>query len=151
MIVLTIVSATFAVAGIMDLPVFGLGGGDAITTNDATETGGVSDASTQVVTPEIVEEVVYQDVFDRVARPSPVAASPPPPVVAPVSSAPPPSSPTSVTKESPPSTPSTTRATVTTRSVTSTRSAAATRSAPPPSCEEPEWDREYQRWHCKGD
>lgn len=151
MIVVTLVSATLATAGIMDLPVFGLGHRDASTTTETAGLGEESPSSTGSTNPEIVEQVVYEDIYERVPRPA-RAVAPTADDVSTTTAAPqPPPTTSAITTSAPPPAPTTSRPATTVTSPTSTRSATTTRPAPPPGCKEPEWDREHQRWHCKGD
>ncbi|MEO8693954.1 MAG: hypothetical protein ABI658_10590 [Acidimicrobiales bacterium] len=152
MSVASLMSATFAIASTMNLPVLGFG--DKAGSTSTTETvSGDSDALVTTTTggPVVVEEVVYQDVFERVARPAApraatVAES------APTTVAPPPTQPAPApTTTVAPTTRVTTTTAPTTQPATSTTRVTTTRPAPPPGCQEPEWDREHQSWHCKGD
>ena len=78
--------------------------------------------------------------------PAPTVASPAP------ESAPASTTTRTATSTARPATTSTRPATTTRSASTTTRdSATTTRPSPPSGCEEPEWDREHQSWHCKGD
>ena len=71
MSVASLLSATFAIAATMNLPVFGFGGHDASNTTQTV--AGDDDPSTTMTVaaePTIVEQVVYEDTYQRVARPA---------------------------------------------------------------------------------
>jgi len=154
MSVASLVSATFAVAATMDLPVLGFGGSSgAVTTTEPVPAGTDRLATTTAAAavPVVVEQVVYEDVYERVARPTVprdaasaepastmAAAAPTKPVVAPTTTV------TTTTRGK-------TAAPTTTRVATTSTRATTTRPSPPRDCDEPEWDREHQTWHCKGD
>jgi hypothetical protein len=154
MSVVSLVSATFAIAATMDLPVLGFGGasGAVVTTETAPADEDALVTSTTAGAPLVVEQVVYEDVYERVARPAapPVAAAAEP---APTSAAPAPTqaAPAPTTTVATTTRSTTTSAPTTRRPATTTSRVTTTRTAPPPDCEEPEWDREHQSWHCKGD
>jgi hypothetical protein len=153
MSVAALVSATFAVAATMDLPVLGIGGdaGAAVTTSPVPADGDTLVTSTSAATPVVVEQVVYEDVYERVARPATprVAAST---ESAPTTGAPGPPQPAATPTTTVGTTlRSTTTTAPTTRPSTTTTRVTTTRPTPPLNCEEPEWDREHQNWHCKGD
>ena len=151
MSVASLVSATFALASTMDLPILGLGSNQhEVTTTGSTDSANeVSSTTSAPVQPTIVEQVVYDDVYQRVARPTAAQAAPAP--VPPTQPAPTqPALVTTTTTAPPPTTVPTTTSAPTTAAPTTTRAVTTTRPAPPPGCLEPEWDRELQRWHCKG-
>jgi hypothetical protein len=153
MSVASLVSATFAIAATMNLPIFGFGGDRGAVTTTQTVSGDdeVSTTTTTALEPTIVEQVVYEDTYQRVARPvAPSAAAavetPTSTTTAPVTTI----ASALTTTTTKPST--TTTASTTTRSITTTtRGVTNTGPTPPPGCLEPEWDREHQSWHCKGD
>jgi hypothetical protein len=152
MSVASLLSATFAIASTMNLPMFGFGDKSGASTTTETVAGDVDAlVTTTNGGPVVVEEVVYQDVYERVARPAAprVASSAEP---APTTVAAPPTQPvTAPTTTVAPTIVSTTTTVVTTTRLATTTRVTTTRPAPPPGCQEAEWDREHQTWHCKGD
>jgi hypothetical protein len=155
MTVVTLLSATVAVARVMNLGVLGLGDREVVTTSETSSPDTAELPAEHVEDPavRVVEQVIYEDVYERNPR------SPARPVTEdrasapPTSTTPPPTTPvpTVSTVTSTTTSVTTTRRPTTTTSVTTSRAATTTRPDPPAACTEPEWDREHQRWHCKGD
>lgn len=150
MAALFVITATIAVASAADLPMLGFGSHKTptkveVTSSNATDETDAETSTTTTMKPIVVEQVVYEDSYMYVPRPTAAAAA--------SAESTPAQAPTTPSTTAKPTT--TTRPTTSSSSTTSstTRATSTTTSRPPvpAGCQEPEWDREHQRWHCKGD
>lgn len=136
MAALIIVTGTIAVASTTDLPVLGFG-------SDARQSRAIEQpplpdtappaAPTTTVKPIVVEQVVYEDVYERAPGTTVRGAT-----------AAPTAAPAPATAASPTTTVATTPSTTRAATVTTT-----TRTAPPAGCRDAEWDKKRQQWKCE--
>jgi hypothetical protein len=155
-----VASTGVGAAAMLDLPILGFGGPapmvaaakeslpDTTAADTGTTTTTTAVATTSEPAPIVVERIQYVDKYVTVgATPSatPTTAAKPPSTAASTAT-------TATTKLPAPSPPATAPTTTAPMATTTTRapSTTTTRPEPPAGCQEPEWDKDLQQWHCKG-